>query len=247
MGNSAADGQAQAAYEAWHGMHEVDEAADAPWHLLARSHLPDVADRRVLEIGCGRGGFSAWLDGLPEAQRPAAILAADFSETAVAKAAAFVARRAGSRVSCVREDLMGLTLPDASVDVAFSFETLEHVPVPRRALAELHRVLRPGGRLCLTFPNYLGMQGLHRAWREATGRPWTEGGQPINHFLVLPRVLSWLRAAGFRVEAVHGAGHYVPVPGRAPLRLSALDGVKGMRWVAAHPLVVAVKRSPSES
>jgi len=236
--------RARQAYEAWHGMHEVDEAADAPWHLLAQKHLPDVAGLQVLEIGCGRGGFAAWLDRLPDAQRPASILAADFSETAVEKAAAFGARAGLQRVRFVREDLMGLTLADGSVDVAFSFETLEHVPYPRRALAELHRVLRPGGRLCLTFPNYLGVQGAHRIWRELTGRPWTEGGQPINHFLLLPQVLGWLGAAGFERELVVGEGHYVPVPRRPqPFRLQALDGVRPLRWVAAHPFVVARKRT----
>ncbi|MBM4380721.1 MAG: class I SAM-dependent methyltransferase [Deltaproteobacteria bacterium] len=234
--------EARQAYDAWHGQHEVDEEADAPWHLLARAHLPDVAGLRVLEIGCGRGGFAAWLDGLPEHLRPAAILAADFSETAVEKGRAFAARRGLRRVTFQREDLMGLTLADGSLDAAFSFETLEHVPTPRRALAELHRVLRPGGLLCVTFPNYLGLQGLHRTWRELTGRPWTEGGQPINHPLTLPGVLAWIRLAGFAVEAVHGEGHYLPVPRRAPLRLRALDRAGPLKWLAAHPFVVARKR-----
>jgi SAM-dependent methyltransferase len=233
---------AKQAYEAWHGMHDVDAGADAPWHRLAQDNLPELAGRDVLEIGCGRGGFAAWLDGLPEQRRPASIVAADFSETAVAKARAFGAERKLGRVSFSCADLMGLHFPDASFDVAFSFETIEHVPVPRRALAELHRVLRPGGRLCLTFPNYFGVQGLHRAWREVTGRPWTEGGQPINHFLVLPQVLAWLRGAGFDLETLRGQGHYVPVPRREPLRLRALDRLEALRWVAAHPFIVAVKQ-----
>lgn len=235
--------EARQAYDAWHAQHEVDEAADAPWHLLARAHLPDVAGRAVLEIGCGRGGFAAWLDGMPGELRPASILAADFSDTAVEKGRAFAVRRGLGRVTFQREDLMGLSLADGSVDVAFSFETLEHVPSPRRALSELYRVLRPGGRLCLTFPNHLGLQGLHRAWREATGRPWTEGGQPINHPLTLPGVLAWLRFAGFELEAVHGEGHYLPVPRRTPVRLRALDQVGPLKWLAAHPFVVARKRT----
>ena len=234
---------AKQSYEAWHGIHDVDVGADAPWHLLARDNLPELFGRDVLEIGCGRGGFAAWLDGLPEARRPASIVAADFSETAVAKARAHGAEHGLQRVTFSCADLMGLHFPDSTFDVAFSFETIEHVPHPRRALAELHRVLRPGGKLCLTFPNYFGVQGLHRAWREATGRPWTEGGQPINHFLLLPRVFAWLAAAGFRVETWKGEGHYVPVPRRDPLRLRVLDGVGPMRWVAAHPFLVAVKRA----
>jgi SAM-dependent methyltransferase len=235
-------GHARQAYEAWHDAHEVDEAADAPWHLLAQRHLPPLHGARVLEIGCGRGGFAAWLDALADGERPASIVGADFSETAVAKARAFGERRGLRHVTFTQADLMGLGFEPGSFDVAFSFETLEHVPYPRRALAELHRVLRPGGLLCLTFPNYLGVLGAHRTWRELTGRPWTEGGQPINHFLLLPRVLAWLHAAGFRVEKVVGEGHYLPIPRRPePFRLRALDRVDALKWTAAHPFVVARK------
>jgi hypothetical protein len=51
-----------------------------------------------------------------------------------------------------REDLQALTLDDASVDVVLAMDVLEHVPDDRRALLELKRVLRPGGRLILHVP-----------------------------------------------------------------------------------------------
>ncbi len=49
-------------------------------------------------------------------------------------------------------DLQDIDLPDASLDTVLSAHVLEHVPEPDRALAEVRRVLRPGGRLFLQVP-----------------------------------------------------------------------------------------------
>ena len=59
----------------------------------------------------------------------------------------------GSVVDGVRhEDLTRLTYPDASFDLILTSETLEHVPDLAAALAEIHRVLIPGGRHLFTVP-----------------------------------------------------------------------------------------------
>jgi SAM-dependent methyltransferase len=49
-------------------------------------------------------------------------------------------------------DLEDLDLPDVCLDIVLSSHVLEHVPDTDAALAELHRVLRPGGRLLLQVP-----------------------------------------------------------------------------------------------
>lgn len=49
-------------------------------------------------------------------------------------------------------DLMDLALADASFDFIVHSDTLEHVPDPLRALTEIRRVLRPGGRTIFTVP-----------------------------------------------------------------------------------------------
>jgi ubiquinone/menaquinone biosynthesis C-methylase UbiE len=234
----------QDAYDEWHGRYEVDEKADAPWHLLIQRMLPPLGGMRVLEIACGRGGFAAWLASRPEGARPGALVAADFSKVALEKAERF-GRGLGLRdVTYEQADLTSLHWPDASFDAVISCETLEHLPEPRLGLREIHRVLKPGGHAYLSCPNYLNLTGLHRVYRQATGRLELSEHQPIDHPLLLPRVLRWLRAAGLRVERVEGSGHYLPFPRRPPIRLPLLDRLPAQRWTALHVAVAARKEPP---
>ncbi len=52
----------------------------------------------------------------------------------------------------IQLDLQDIALPDASVDVVLTPHVLEHVPDTDRAIAELHRVIAPGGRMFLQIP-----------------------------------------------------------------------------------------------
>ena len=234
---------AREAYDAWHERFPVDAEADAPWHRLVRERLDrgrDLIGRRVLEIGCGRGGFALWLAGA--AGGAARIIAADFSPAAVRRGWSFAREHGASRVEWMVGDIHRLPFGPGSVDTVISCETVEHLSDPAGALAELARVLRPGGRLFLTTPNYLNTMGLFRVWHRLTGRPYTEEGQPINRVTMWPRTLGWVRRAGLRITAADGSGHYLPIPGRPPVRLRALDGFRPLtRWIAHHSLVVAIK------
>lgn len=231
----------QASYDDWHGRFEVDTKVDTPWHTLLRQrlHAEDIAGRRVLEIACGRGGFACWLATQPEP--PALVAAADFSATAVAKGASFASAAGIGRIGWSVADAQRLPFADGSLDTVISCETIEHLPSPRQALAEFARVLRRGGRLYLTAPNYFGPMGLYRGYLRVVGRPFTEEGQPINRFLMLPRTGAWVRSLGLEVESIESIGHYAPWPGRPPVRFPALDAVGPLNWFGLHSLIVARK------
>jgi len=234
---------ARSAYDAWHTRYAVDAESDAPWHRLVKRHLDgsrDLHRRTVLEIGSGRGGFACWLAG--QVQKPAMLLAADFACTAVQKGKAFAQGRGVADIRWAIGDIQTLAHREGTFDTVISCETIEHVPDPRGALRELARVLKPGGRLYLTTPNYLGTMGLYRAYLRLTGRRYTEEGQPINRAVVLPRTLAWIRCAGLRVLTVDAVGHYLPFPGRPPIELPVLNRPRWlMRWFGLHSLVVATK------
>ena len=61
------------------------------------------------------------------------------------------------------EDVQQLTYADASFDVVTHTEVLEHVPDDARAMAELLRVLRPGGAMLFTVPMHGGARTIERA------------------------------------------------------------------------------------
>jgi SAM-dependent methyltransferase len=136
-------------------------------------------------------------------------------------------------------DLHNVPLRSGAFDTVISCESIEHLERPQQACAELARILRPGGRLYLTTPNYLGPIGLYRGYARARGRPYTEVGQPINRFMLLPKTCLWLRRAGMRILVADAIGHYLPWPGRPWQRLSSLDGISWLRWFALHSIVVA--------
>ncbi|MCX4665822.1 methyltransferase domain-containing protein [Streptomyces sp. NBC_01381] len=103
------------------------------------------AGSRVLEVGCGVGAQTVHLvDSSPGAH----IVAVDRSVDSLAQARARVEAHApDADVTWCRADLFDLPFPDAEFDHIFVCFVLEHLAAPRRALAALRRLLRPGGSL----------------------------------------------------------------------------------------------------
>jgi phosphatidylethanolamine/phosphatidyl-N-methylethanolamine N-methyltransferase len=99
---------------------------------------------RVLVVGCGTGA------DLPLLPPHARVLGVDLSEPMLRRAR----RRARPGVELRRMDGHALDLPAASFDAALLHMVLEVIPDPARCLAEVGRVLRPGGRLAV-FDKFL--------------------------------------------------------------------------------------------
>ncbi|PWW23596.1 methyltransferase family protein [Geodermatophilus normandii] len=120
----------------------------------------DLLDLRpgmtVLDLGCGEGrhAFEAY-------RRGAHVVAVDWGVPEVATTkewlgaiAAAGEAPAGARFEVLRGDLRHLPFPDASVDRVMASEVLEHIPDDGTAMAEIARVLKPGGRAVVTVPRY---------------------------------------------------------------------------------------------
>ena len=242
---SSSESQSRAAYEAWHqAVYADDAAADRPWHDLVRRYLrqADVAGRHVLEIGCGRGELACLLAESPAG--PRRLVAADFAQAAVRFGAARGRHRGLDCVSWMVADVQAIGLPDDTFDTVISCETIEHLTDPVGALREFYRLLRPGGRVVITTPNYMGAFGLYRGYLRLRGRRYDEGGQPICRLTSLPRTWLWLRRAGFRVRAVDTSGHYALCPGRTPWEPAWLKALGPVLWpFGLHSVFVAEKRA----
>jgi ubiquinone/menaquinone biosynthesis C-methylase UbiE len=102
-----------------------------------------VEGLHVLEIGCGRGvGTQIILERFGAARVDAFDLDPDMVEKARRRLSLFP----GERVRVDVGDAEAIDAPDASYDAVFDFGIVHHVPNWRRAVAEVARVLRPGGR-----------------------------------------------------------------------------------------------------
>ncbi|MDD4866356.1 MAG: methyltransferase domain-containing protein [Mycobacterium sp.] len=101
----------------------------------------------ALDVGSGPGNVTA---SLARAAGPEGLaLGVDISEPMLARA---VRREAGPQVGFIRADAQRLPLRDDTVDAVVSIAVLQLVPDPGAALAEIARVLRPGGRLAIMVP-----------------------------------------------------------------------------------------------
>ena len=101
-----------------------------------------VAGARVLEVGCGRGvGTEIILDEFGAEH----VDAFDFDPDMVRRAQKRLASR-GDRVRVWQGDVTAIEAEDDTYDAVFDFAIIHHVPRWRDALAEIRRVLKPGGR-----------------------------------------------------------------------------------------------------
>ena len=136
---------------------------------------------RILDWGCGRGQMSFLM-----ARRGFAVTSYDVGQSPAEKVSPLfpeIAIRIGS-------DPITLPYPDAEFDAVLSIGVLEHVPFPAASLAEIYRVLAPGGKLFIyNLPQRYSWPEL---LRERLGLP----GAHARRF-TLGDVQTLLRGAGF--------------------------------------------------
>ncbi len=135
---------------------------------LANQHAP-LAGKTVLEFGCGLGLYmNAMLRYTPRVFG----FDVEIERLAVARESG-IAHLAGA----VGEDL---PFADASFDVVFSNDVLEHVHDDKRSAREIVRVLKPGGRAVIYVPNRLYLFETHGVYWRGT---YYFGNKPFVNWL----------------------------------------------------------------
>jgi len=118
-----------------HGRRTVEEAA--------AFILPDLAPGlQVLDVGCGPGSITR---GLAERVAPGRVVGVDLSRETLAAARQDAAARGLVNLQYEEASVYALPFADATFDVGYAHQVFQHLREPGRALAEVVRVLRPGG------------------------------------------------------------------------------------------------------
>jgi SAM-dependent methyltransferase len=112
---------------------------------LVEHALGETRVSRALEIGCGHGYSTQRLRKMLPAE---VVLEASEYVPALVE----IARAINPSVRVEREDVYDLHRADGSYELVFLLEVLEHLDYPDNALAEVARVLAPGGMLILGVP-----------------------------------------------------------------------------------------------
>lgn len=143
------------------------------WMDWVAGHLPWRDGLRVLDVGCGPG----WLWEAAARRRPCVALEltlADLSAGMVDEALGRARQVAGWRVRGQCADAMALPFADGAFDVVVASHMLYHLPVPARGVAEIARVLAPGGTALIATNGRNNMAELF----ELRGVVWP--GEPVD-------------------------------------------------------------------
>jgi ubiquinone/menaquinone biosynthesis C-methylase UbiE len=195
---------------------------DACDRIALRSLLPAVGGR-LIEVGAGFGRLAEEYAGYGE------VVLLDSSDVHVAAAAEKLAD--DPRYVVTLGDALALPFPDASFDVAVCVRVLHHFADPKPIVAELGRVVRPGGLLILEYANKRNLKSIaRRLFRLQNWSPFGLGSvayKPFHYDHAPVSVRRALRAAGLIPERARAASLF-RVPGLTrripPTLLAGLEG-----------------------
>lgn len=150
-------------------------------------------DKDVLEVACGTGPGLGYLANLANS-----VVAGDYSQEIVDMAKLHYM----SRIEITQFDAQKMPFPDSSFDVVIIFEAIYYIPSPNAFLAEVQRILRPGGILLVASANknlydfnpsphsyeYFGVLEMDKLLRDNGFIPEFFGGTPVHQ-------ISWAQRA----------------------------------------------------
>ncbi|WP_236550540.1 bifunctional 2-polyprenyl-6-hydroxyphenol methylase/3-demethylubiquinol 3-O-methyltransferase UbiG [Cyanobium sp. Copco_Reservoir_LC18] len=180
-----------------------------PRFLFFDQFITHWENRRVLDVGCGGGYTCEFL-----ARRGAVVTGIDRSAACIAAARSHAAASGLEityRVGIAEE----LPFAAGSFDVVVCVDVLEHVDRPEAVVAEMGRVLTPGGSLCFDTINRTVRSRLTMIWLlETLLRLIPAGVHDWRRFVPPAELRRWLEASGFAAVTMRGLDLF----GRGPLR-----------------------------
>jgi SAM-dependent methyltransferase len=198
------------------------------------SRFPLAAGDRVLDLGCGGGrhAFECY-------RRGARVVALDRNAEEIAEVRKWFGAMEqageppeGASAIAVEGDALSLPFPDGSFDKVIISEVMEHIPDDKGVLAEMVRVLKPGGSIAVTVPRY-GPEKV--CWALSDEYHEVEGG----HIRIYrgEQLLGRMREAGLQPYGTHHA-HGLHSPYWWIKCAMGVDNDKALPVRAYHQLLV---------
>ena len=165
---------------------------------IVREALAATPGERVLDVGCGPGFYCAELSSA--VRSAGSVIGVDSSPPMLQLAA----RRCSGHdnVELRHGDATSLPVDDASVDGVLCVQVLEYVADPTVALAEMHRVIRPGGRVVVWDVDWATVS-LHARDAALTERVLRSWDQHVTHPSLPQTLAPRLRSVGFEHVRMH--------------------------------------------
>lgn len=167
-------------HDAWASTIDVDgirvkdyfEACTAPENRFILRQLGDITGKKLLDLGCGAGENSVYF-----AKKGALCVATDYSPGMV-EVALKLAETNGVKIEGCTANAMELEFPDNTFDIVYASNLLHHLPEPKIAIREMHRVLKPGGKACFWEP--LKHNPVINVYRRMATKVRTEDETPLD-------------------------------------------------------------------
>lgn len=221
----------RAYYDDFAGWYERER--HLPYHRMLDDLEVEIALRYgagkdVLEVGCGTGLI---LHRVARSARTA---------TGIDLSGGMLAKAAERGLAVAQASATSLPIATASVDVAYSFKVLAHIPDIEGALREMARIVRPGGWVLAEFYNARSLRRLVKALKPPTKvseqthdeHVYTRYDDAAAIRSYLPRDLEWVTSRGIRVITPIAKVHEVPFLGPAirwaEHRLADLPGARDL-------------------
>lgn len=166
---------------------------EAPHPFITRSRLLAALDpqpgERILEVGPGTGYYT--LDVAKKLESEGSLNVFDLQHEMLDHTMQRAQTGGVSNIVPLQGTVEALSYPDESFDAAFLVTVLGEVPDQDKALGELHRVLKPGGRLIvgelLGDPHYVTPPSLERRAQSAGLQLRERRGTWLGYFAVLAK------------------------------------------------------------
>lgn len=210
-----------------------------PWYSFM---LPELIkdlkdDSKILEIGCGQSIGLRYLAN-NNYIKGKNIFGVDQSDVAIR----FLKKRIPSGNFKTR-DVHKLKYPDNFFDCVLLMEVFEHLEQPKLVLNEIRKILKPEGKLFLSFPNYINIPWLFlRIIAEKFNKPNWIILQPIDKIYMIFQVINYCRNAGLNYKSCVGSNYFPPLIYKIePRSVTLLFNKLRLSYLSLHPILIFQK------